>query len=83
MKNSIFENLPIAIVAVLLSAATSFAVVSTKVSQLEKETEKAATTLEQVKDFKAEQRIVNENLKENMAEQRADLKELLKLMREK
>jgi peptidoglycan hydrolase CwlO-like protein len=72
-----FENIPLAIVMTLISAATSFAIVQTKVNNLEKTADKNETTLNDIKDFKAEQRAINTSLKEDIGEVKSDIKELL------
>lgn len=71
------------IVTILTSVSGSWAIVNQKISQLEKQTEKAEATLEQMKDFRAEQRVMMSVTSKDISEVKQDIKELIKLMREK
>ncbi len=73
----------ITIATMLISVGGSWAVVNQKVSQLEKQTEKAEATLEQMKDFRAEQRVMMNVTSKDITEVKQDIKELIKLIREK
>jgi uncharacterized protein with HEPN domain len=75
------DKIPIAIVGVVISAVTAFAVVQTKVGALEKQSDKIETSMESLKDFRAEQRIVNQTTKEDLSEVKEGLKEILKEVR--
>lgn len=76
-----FENIPLAVVMIIISGITSFAVVSTKVSALEKTTDKSDKAIAEVVEFKAQQAIENKYIKEKLDETKSDLKEILKEIR--
>jgi peptidoglycan hydrolase CwlO-like protein len=77
----LLDNIPLAAVMIIVSVATSFAVVQTKVSTLEKTADKNEATMEDIKSFKAEQKVVNQNIKEDIGEVKEGMKELLKEIR--
>jgi hypothetical protein len=83
MKTESLKNLPLTIVMILISAATSFAVVQTKVSTLEKATDKSEATLEELKTSKAKQEVINDNIEGMVAETRGDVKEILKALKKR
>ena len=72
------EKIPLAIVMIIVSIATSFAVVQAKVSQLEKTAEKNEVGIKEVHDFKTEQRVVNDYIQKEIKENKEELKEVSK-----
>ena len=83
MKKNIFDQIPIAIVAIILSAATSFAVTKAKVDSLEKTADKNEKVLEDMREFRTEQRTKMDRTSEDLKELKSDMKEILKAIKDR
>ena len=78
INKNIFENVPLAIVLIIISAATSFAITQQKVGILEKATDKVTQDVDILKSSNSKQEIINQNIKETVSETKDDVKELLR-----
>ena len=75
------NSIPLTIVTILISIATSWGIIQAKVNAIEKAADKNEKTLDDVRDFRSEQRAINAALKEDVGEVKEGLKEVLKAIR--
>ena len=80
MKDKLNLSLIITIGTILLSVGGSFAVTKAKVDSLEKSSEKTEKVIKEVYDFKVEQRVVNDVIKEKLDENKETMREILKVL---
>jgi len=75
------NSIPLTIVTILISIATSWGIIQAKVNAIEKAADKNEKTLDDVREFRSEQRAINAALKEDVGEVKEGLKEVLKAIR--
>jgi len=77
------NSIPLTIVTVLISIATSWGIIQAKVNAIEKAADKNERTLDDLQEFRAEQRTKMDRTNEDLKELKSDMKEILKVIREK
>ena len=75
------NSIPLTIVTILISIATSWGIIKAKGNAIEKAADKNEKTLDDVREFRSEQRAINAALKEDVGEVKEGLKEVLKAIR--
>ena len=81
MKKNL-NSIPLTIVTILISIATSWGIIQAKVNAIEKAADKNEKTLDDVRDFRGEQRAINSALKEDIGEVKETIKEVLKAIKD-
>ena len=74
------NSIPLTIVTVLISIATSWGIVNAKISVLEKTADKNEKALENLQEFRAEQRTKMDRTNEDLKELKSDVKQIIQLL---